>query len=127
MVAAGVRPDAVRQMGGSDAALRQLYQKAALFVYPSLYEGFGIPPLEAMSFDCPVVCCDVASMPEVVGQAACFFEAGDVASLRVAIERVLGDANFRNELVQRGRDRLKLFSWQRCAEQTLAIYQRVLS
>lgn len=127
IAAAGGRANAIRQTSGSDAALRQHYQQAALFVYPSLYEGFGIPPLEAMSFDCPVVCCAVASMPEVVGQAASFFEADAPASMGAAIERVLDDANFRAGLIQQGRERLKLFSWQRCAQQTLAVYQRVLS
>ena len=127
IAARGIRNGAIRQIDGSDASLRQFYQRAVAFVYPSLYEGFGIPPLEAMSFDCPVVCCAVASLPEVVGQAASFFEAGNNESLGAAIERVIDDSALRSELIQRGRARLKLFSWERCAKETLETYQKVLS
>ena len=127
IASAGLRPDAVRQLGGADAVLRQLYRHAAMFVYPSLYEGFGIPPLEAMSFGCPVVCCAVASMPEVVGDAASYFLPDEPESLALAIERVADDEALRTELIRRGHDRLKLFSWQRCAEQTLDIYKGLLS
>lgn len=123
---ASPRAGAVRQVGGGDAILRHLYQRAAVFVYPSLYEGFGIPPLEAMSFDCPVVCCPVSSIPEVVGSAASFFEPGDAGSLVEAIEKVVDDAAYRASLIQLGHERLKLFSWQRCAEQTLDVYEMVL-
>ena len=125
--AAALRAGAVRQVGGSDAVLRTLYQQAAVLVYPSLYEGFGIPPLEAMSFGCPVVCSPVSSLPEVVGTAAAFFTVGDTDGLVSAIERVVGDAAYRAELVQLGTERLALFSWERCAEQTLQVYQGLLS
>lgn len=121
--ATGARAGSVVQIGGGDGALQQAYRRAAVFVYPSLYEGFGIPPLEAMSFDCPVVCCPVASMPEVVGDAAAFFEAGNAESLAHAIERVVADAPWRSCLVERGRRRLGLFSWERCARETLAVYR----
>ena len=124
---ASSRDGAVKQIGGSDAILRHLYQRAAVFIYPSLYEGFGIPPLEAMNFDCPVVCCPVSSIPEVVGSAASFFEPGDAGSLVEAIEKVVDDAAYRANLIQLGHERLKLFSWQRCAEQTLDVYEKVLA
>jgi len=104
-----------------------MYRHAAVFAYPSLYEGFGIPPLEAMSFSCPVVCCPVASMPEVVGDAAAFFDANETDSLVRAIERVTEDATFRADLVQRGTARLAHFSWQRCADETLQVYRRLLA
>ena len=120
------RPDAVRQLGGSDGVLQQLYRQAAVFVYPSLYEGFGIPPLEAMSFNCPVVCCPVASLPEVVGDAAQFFDPAESDSLVAAIDRVTEDSDFRAGLVARGAKRLAQFSWERCAVQTEAIYRKVL-
>lgn len=125
--AAPLRAGAVRQIGGSDAVLRALYQQAAVMVYPSLYEGFGIPPLEAMSFGCPVVCCPVSSLPEVVGTAAAFFTSGDTDSLVAAIERVVADAAYRAELVRLGTERLALFSWERCAEQTHQVYRGLLS
>jgi glycosyltransferase involved in cell wall biosynthesis len=123
----GIRTDQVRQVGGDDAVLAGLYQQAALFVYPSLYEGFGIPPLEAMSFDCPVVCSNVSSIPEVVGDAAELFDPSSSEALGGAIERVLSDAILRQALVMRGRERVKLFSWEKCAEQTLDVYRRLLS
>jgi len=127
IAAAGARPGAVVQRSGDDGVLQQMYRHAAVFAYPSLYEGFGIPPLEAMSFSCPVVCCPVASMPEVVGDAAAFFDANETDSLVRAIERVTEDATFRADLVQRGTARLAHFSWQRCADETLQVYRRLLA
>ena len=127
IAATGARPGAVVHLGGADSVLQQCYQRAAMFVYPSLYEGFGIPPLEAMSFACPVLCCPVASLPEVVGDAAAFFEPGNVDSLVAAIDRVSTDSAYRAELVRRGTDRLVHFSWQQCAQQTLRVYQQVMS
>ena len=126
IAATGARAGAVMQLGGADSVLQQCYQRAAMFVYPSLYEGFGIPPLEAMSFGCPVLCCPVASMPEVVGDAAAFFEPGNVDALVAAIERVSSDSTYRTELVSRGTERLAHFSWQQCAEETLQVYRSLL-
>lgn len=122
----GARAGAVMHLGGADSVLQQCYQRAAMFIYPSLYEGFGIPPLEAMSFGCPVVCCPVASMPEVVGEAAEFFEPGNVESLVAAVDRVSTDEAFRAELVRRGTARLTHFSWKKCAEQTLQVYKNLI-
>jgi glycosyltransferase involved in cell wall biosynthesis len=127
IAAAGLKPGQVRQLGGTDAVLAQLYAQAAVFVYPSLYEGFGIPPLEAMSFGCPVVCGEVASLPEVAGDAASYFQPDEPESLAAAIERVVAQPDYRADLVSRGHQRLKLFSWQRCAEQTFGIYERLLA
>jgi glycosyltransferase involved in cell wall biosynthesis len=96
-------------------------------VYPSLYEGFGIPPLEAMSCDCPVVCSNSSSLPEVVGNAAELFDPGSPEAIGSAIERVLNNADLRQSLIASGRSRIELFSWERCARQTMNVYQRVLS
>lgn len=117
----------VRQVSGDDAVLANHYAGAALFVYPSLYEGFGIPPLEAMSFDCPVACSNSSSLPEVVGQAAELFDPGSPEAIGSSIERVLNNAELRQLLIENGRNRIKLFSWERCAQQTMNVYQRVLS
>lgn len=117
----------VRQMSGDDAVLAGLYRTARALVFPSLYEGFGIPPLEAMSFDCPVVCSGVSSIPEVVGDAAVLFNPRDRDSMQTAIERIVDDNELRHSLIARGRERVKLFSWNRCAQETRSIYQRVLS
>lgn len=129
--------DLVRQLGipagqliqipGGDDVLAGLYRHAAAFIYPSLYEGFGIPPLEAMSFDCPVVCSNTSSIPEVVGDAARMFEPSSPEQIAQAIEAVVGDADLRHALVSRGRDRVKHFSWATCAQQTLSVYKTVLA
>ncbi|MDT8375601.1 MAG: glycosyltransferase family 1 protein [Mariprofundaceae bacterium] len=116
----------VRQESGDDAKLACLYRQAALFVYPSRYEGFGIPPLEAMSFDCPVVCSNTSSIPEVVGDAGYLFDPADIDAMRVAMEAVAGSPDLRRELVQRGRKRIKLFSWERTAEKTIDLYRQLL-
>ena len=123
----GLRQDAVRHTAGSDAMLAACYRAAHALVYPSLYEGFGIPPLEAMSMDCPVACSNASSLPEVVGDAAALFDPQDTDAVRGAIERVASDDDWRRELVARGRRRLALFSWRRCAEQTQALYRKLLA
>jgi len=115
----------VMQLGGSDQSLGSLYERASAFVYPSLYEGFGLPPLEAMSYDCPVVCSRTSSIPEVVGDAGEYFNPGDIESMRLAIERLLGLDSHREVLSAKGRTRLKCFSWDRCAAETLGIYMKL--
>lgn len=122
----GINFDQVRQIGGGDDVLAGLYKNASLFVFPSRYEGFGIPPLEAMSFDCPVACSNTSSIPEVVGDAAEMFDPDSMESMGQTIERVLKDLTLRNVLVARGRERIKLFSWERCAEQTMDVYRSLL-
>jgi len=116
----------VRQISGSDNLLASMYKNAAVFVYPSLYEGFGIPPLEAMSMGCPVVCSNTSSIPEVVGDAGEYFDPNDIESMRVSIETVLQSTSRRQELVTKGHVRRSLFSWQRCANETLNVYRSIL-
>lgn len=116
----------VRQISGNDEMLASMYRGAAAFVYPSLYEGFGIPPLEAMSLGCPVICGNTSSVPEVVGDAGEYFDPNDPESMRVAIEAVLQSASRSSELVAKGRARCSLFSWERCASETLDIYRSIV-
>lgn len=123
--ALGLAPERVRQVGGGDAVLGPLYREAAALVYPSLYEGFGLPPLEAMAHDCPVVSSNTSSMPEVVGTAGQYFDPADVEAQAEAICRVVLDERRRRELVEAGRARLAVFSWERCAVETLGIYEAV--
>jgi glycosyltransferase involved in cell wall biosynthesis len=118
--------DRVKYGGGSDADLANCYRHASVFVYPSLYEGFGIPPLEAMSLDCPVACSGNSSLPEVVGDAAKTFDPTDADSIREALECVLGSGSSLAALVERGRARRQLFSWKYCAERTVGIYRTLL-
>jgi glycosyltransferase involved in cell wall biosynthesis len=116
----------VRYFGGSDAELAAAYAHAALFVCPSLYEGFGIPVLEAMSVDCPVACSNISSLPEVVGDAAMLFDPNDPDAICAALESVLNSAAAAESLRSRARIRRELFSWRRCAQDTLDIYRRAL-
>jgi glycosyltransferase involved in cell wall biosynthesis len=109
-----------------DATLRGLYAGAAVFAFPSRYEGFGLPPLEAMISGAPVVCSNAASLPEVVGDAALLFPAGDAAACARQIERVLADAALRASLVTRGAERARRFTWERTAEATVAAYRELL-
>lgn len=117
-------PQDVTHVHSDDVDLAGLYGKAAGFVYPSLYEGFGIPLLEAMVMSCPVICSRASSFPEVVGNAAELFDPHDDESLRDAIERVVFSTEYKNSLVSRGCDRSKLFSWDRCAKETIMAYAR---
>jgi len=121
----GLHSDQVMQLTGDDQLLARLYEHASAFVYPSLYEGFGIPPLEAMAHDCPVVCSNASSIPEVVGDAGEYFDPGDIESMRSAIERVVGSASHQKVLITKGRMRLKSFSWDHCAAETFDVYLKL--
>lgn len=115
----------VWQLSGSDALLGQMYCNAAVFVYPSIYEGFGLPPLEAMAQGCPVVCSNASSLPEVVGNAGEYFNPLDTDALRTALEQVLFSSGRRSELITLGQQRLPCFSWKKCAEETIKVYEKV--
>lgn len=103
-----------------------LYKHADVFIFPSLYEGFGIPPLEAMACGCPVVCSNAASLPEVVGNAASLVPPEDEQALFEAIARVLEDTAYAQSLVQEGWEQVKKFSWQLSAEKLRAVCKEVL-
>ena len=106
-----------------DPTLRLLYNRAALFVYPSLYEGFGLPPLEAMACGCPVVASQATAIPETVGDAAILVDATSVAALAEAMRRVLNDPDLARRLSVEGRARAAQFSWERTAELTRRVYK----
>jgi glycosyltransferase involved in cell wall biosynthesis len=127
IVKIGLSGHSVIQFSGNDQALANLYLNASALVYPSLYEGFGLPPLEAMAYNCPVVCSNTSSIPEVVGDAAEMFDPHDEESIRASIESVVFNDSFRDYLIYRGKERLNVFSWNRCAQETLDVYRRVLS
>ncbi|MBK8799660.1 MAG: glycosyltransferase [Anaerolineales bacterium] len=101
------------------------YAAAEVFVYPSLFEGFGLPVLEAMACGTPVVCSRAPGVSEVVGEAALAFPSHDEDALATALHLVVGQPEVRGMLSTRGRIQAARFSWRRCAEETLAIYQRV--
>lgn len=120
-----LREGAVRNVQGDDDLLGLLYRTATAFVYPSLYEGFGLPPLEAMAHDCPVAASSSSSIPEVVGDAGLMFDPTDIDAQGHALEQILFDTGLRENLIRAGRKRLLQFSWKRCAEQTLQVYQKL--
>ncbi len=108
-----------------DADLPALLSGALAFVFPSLYEGFGFPVLEAMACGTPVVCSNSSSLPEVVGDAALLVDPQDVADIAGALARIVADEDLRRELVGRGFRQMQRFSWRRCAEQVLAVLEEV--
>jgi glycosyltransferase involved in cell wall biosynthesis len=109
----------------TDEELVLLYNAAKLFVLPSLYEGFGLPPLEAMACGTPVIVSNVSSLPEVVGDAGLLIDPEDVEGLTVAMWRALTDEKLRRELREKGCKRAQTFSWERAARETLNVYRRV--
>ncbi len=105
----------------SDRELARLYRGARVFCYPSHYEGFGIPPIEAMSQGCPVITSKVTSLPEVCGDAAHYVDPNDEDDIAAALRRVLGDDDYRDELAAKGRVRAARYSWSQSAARFLEI------
>ena len=103
-----------------------IYNMAAVFVFPSFYEGFGIPVLEGMACGVPVVTSKVSSMPEVGGEAAVYFDPYDETDMAEKIESVLKNERLRKEMIAKGLQKVKEYSWEKCAEETLQIYREVL-
>lgn len=108
-----------------DEDLPLLYNAATLFVYPSLFEGFGLPPLEAMACGTPVIAGANTAMPEVVGDAGFLIDTTDVGVLQAALEQVLSDRACRARLAAAGLVQAREFTWERCAQQTVEVYRRV--
>ncbi|WP_136588308.1 glycosyltransferase family 4 protein [Microbacterium hydrothermale] len=110
----------------SDGQLRWLYENASVFAFPSFFEGFGLPGLEAMRHGCPVVSSSATCLPEVYGDAALYFDPERVDEIASALRRVLLEPALRGDLVQRGHERAELYSWRRMARQTHDVYERSL-
>ncbi len=121
---AGFTDRSIMQITGDDSLLALLYSSATVFVYPSLYEGFGFPPLEAFSAGCPVACSNTTSIPEVVGKAAILFDPNDVDDIANAITTLVCDTEVRNLCIAAGIERTKMFTWRKCAQKTLDIYRK---
>lgn len=109
-----------------DQTLSALYRLASVFAFPSLYEGFGLPPLEAMACGTPVVTSRISSLPEVVGDAAVLVDPLSVDDIASSLERVLGDEELRRDLVVRGRARVRQFSWERSVKTVHQAYMKIL-
>lgn len=104
-----------------DADMPTVYRNASVFVFPSLYEGFGLPPLEAMSFDCPVISSNAASLPEVCGDAALYFDPISPKDLSDKLMLLFSSDLLRSDLVQKGRKNIRRFSWEDCATKTIEV------
>jgi glycosyltransferase involved in cell wall biosynthesis len=102
-----------------------LYNGAALFVFPSLYEGFGLPALEAMACGTPVVASNISSIPEVLGEAALYVDPYNIGELVSNIHHLLISSQLRQKMISRGLERAKLFSWEKTAKDTLTLYHDV--
>lgn len=111
----------------SDSELSSLYRSSVALVYPSLYEGFGLPLIEAMSCDTAVIASDCSSIPEVVGEAGMLFNPHSTDSLVRCMNELLNDPNARADLITAGQQRRSQFSWNRAAEETLSVYERVMA
>jgi len=121
----GIQDKVIHRQYISDEDLVLLYNACGLFAYPSLYEGFGLPVIEAMACGTPVVCSNTTSLPEVAGQAVIYFDPTSVEEMADAIGRVLTDRDLSEELGRKGRERAGTFSWRRAAEETLDVFNQV--
>jgi glycosyltransferase involved in cell wall biosynthesis len=110
---------------GDEATLARAYRNAALFIYPSMYEGFGFPPLEAMSVGCPVLVNRTSSLPEVCGDAVFYFDSSDPEELAQRLRSIVEDQPGMASKRKLGERQVKLYDWSRCAQGTLAVYQKV--
>ena len=111
------------KIDGNDLELNYVFKKARCFVFPSLYEGFGLPLLESMNMDCPVICSNTSCFPEVVNKAAAMFNPNDIENIRYEIESVVFDNERILNLIKKGKENIKNFSWNKCANETLKIYK----
>ena len=116
----------VLQYSLDDESLAYFYKNALAFIFPSLYEGFGIPVLESFACGCPLICSNTSSLPEIAGDGAFYFDPYSEESIKNAVLKVLEDVALREDLITKGQERLKQFSWKQTAEQTKKIYESVL-
>jgi len=118
--------DKVKRLGYiPDEELPAIYKHTSLFVYPSIYEGFGLPVLEAMAYGVPVITSNISSLPEVAGDAALLINPYNYKEIRDGIADILSTEQLKSQLIARGKDRVKKFPWRKTAEKTLEIYKKV--
>jgi len=122
----GFKKGIINHISGNNDVLKRLYLSSVALVYPSLYEGFGLPILEAMSLGCPVICSNIPVMKEISGDAVRFFDPNDINDMTDAIEQTIYSEKNRKTLIKKGFEKNKNFSWTKCAKETLAIYNNVV-
>ena len=118
--------NSIFHLKGDDNLLAELYSNATALIYPSLYEGFGLPILEAMSLKCPVICSNTSSLPEVGGNAARYFDPNNIESISTIINRTIYDNLIIKKMIESGLNQTKLFSWENCGRETLDVYKKLL-
>lgn len=121
----GLTRSKVKYFDGNELDLNNLYKNAQIFIFPSLYEGFGIPLLEAMNMGCPILCSDTSCFPEVAGNSAVFFDPYNIESIKNKMEKVAYDDELKAELIKNGNINLSKYSWKKCALETEAIYKKL--
>jgi len=119
--------DNVLHVTGNDFVLNSYYRYAAAFVYPSYYEGFGFPPLEAMNCSCPVLASSNGSVSEIVGDAALLFKPSDLNELISKLELLLESSDLRTKLIEKGMERVKMFSWETCVKEHYKFYNELIN
>jgi len=117
--------DRISCVFASENQLVELYSKATAFVFPSVYEGFGIPVLEAFASNCPAILSNTSSLPEVGGDSAIYFDPNSIDDMRTQIECVITSKTIQNELVKKGKEQANKFSWEKCAKETMEVYKRL--
>lgn len=113
--------------GVGDFQLANLYKRAEAFVFPTKSEGFGLPGLEAMAYGCPVVCSDIPVLKEIYGSSAFYFDPDDAIDIVDKLKKVLADKTLRNNLIKKGKQQVKKYSWRKMVEQTVNAYKEVLA
>ncbi|WP_446011744.1 glycosyltransferase family 4 protein [Candidatus Electrothrix sp.] len=122
----GIRREQILQLFVSDDDLAYLYKNALLFAFPSLYEGFGLPVLEAFQYGCPTVLSRTGSLPEVGGDAALYYDPKSIGEIRETVKNVIYNEQLRNSYIQKGYSRLKAFSWDKTRKKTAEVYEKIL-
>ena len=115
----------VHHISFNDQNMYTIYNLAKAFVFPSLYEGFGIPTLEAMMSNCPVILANTSSLPEVGGDAARYFDPLSVNDLSLNLQQVIYNENVRSALIEKGKQRATMFNWQHTASLTKSVYEKI--
>ncbi len=121
----GIEKDVLFLQAVTDEELPEFYKNAELFILPSLYEGFGLPILEAMNHGCPVITSKISSMPEAGGEAALYVNPNDTTDITEKMEKLLTDEKLRKEMVKKGFEQVKKFSWEKTARETLKVIEQI--
>lgn len=118
--------NSVRFIGANESEMQRLYRDCEFFVFPSLYEGFGMPLLEAMTCNAPIICSNASCFPEIAKDAALYFEPTSVDDMKEKMIHLLEDKTLREELSAKGKSRVKDFSWKKCAEEHMKVYESLI-